>query len=88
MVEKLITQARNVVDFASYQQGRNAAGKALAISARTCRHCGAVLSEGEHEDECSSMPPTPTQLRWQRVARAMVRNSAPEIYNPCGYVLQ
>jgi hypothetical protein len=54
MVEKVITQARNVVDFARYQLGRNAAGKALALSARTCRHCGAALSEGEREDECSS----------------------------------
>ena len=54
MVEKVIMQARNVVDFASYQQGRNVAGRAQAISARTCRHCGAALSEGETEDECSS----------------------------------
>ena len=54
MVEKLITSPRNVVDFARYQQGRNAAGKALAIAARICRHCGATLSEGENEDECSS----------------------------------
>jgi hypothetical protein len=54
MVEKVITQAHNVVDFARYQLGRNAAGKALALAARTCRHCGAVLSEGESEDECSS----------------------------------
>jgi hypothetical protein len=55
MVEKVITPANNVVvDFARYQAGRNAAGKALAISARACRHCGAALSEGESEDECSS----------------------------------
>jgi hypothetical protein len=54
MVEKVITSFRNVVDFARYQQGRNALGKALAISARVCRHCGAELSEGEREDECSS----------------------------------
>ena len=60
MVEKVITSpradgsARNVVDFARYQAGRNAAGKAFALSARTCRHCGAALSEGENEDECSS----------------------------------
>jgi hypothetical protein len=47
-------QGRNVVDFARYQQGRNTVAKALAISARTCRHCGAALSEGEREDECSS----------------------------------
>ncbi len=50
MVEKLITPGRNVViDFARYQAERNAAGKALAMSARTCRHCGAALSEGERE---------------------------------------
>ncbi len=24
------------------------------MSARVCRHCGAVLLEGESEDECSS----------------------------------
>ena len=51
MVEKVITSPRNVVDFARY---RNAADKALAMSVRVCRHCGAALSEGESEDECSS----------------------------------
>ena len=51
MVEKVITSPRNVVDFARY---RNAADKPLAMSARICRHCGAALSEGESEDECSS----------------------------------
>ena len=50
MVEKVITSPRNVVDFARYQLGRNA----VAMSARVCRHCGAALSEGEREDECSS----------------------------------
>jgi hypothetical protein len=54
MVEKVITPGPNVVDFARYQQGRNTAGKALAISARVCRHCGAALLDGEREDECSS----------------------------------
>jgi hypothetical protein len=54
MVEKLITPGPNVVDFARYQLGRGAGGNALAISARACRHCGAALSEGESEDECSS----------------------------------
>jgi hypothetical protein len=54
MVEKVITSARNVVDFVRYQAGRNAAGKALAILMRICRYCGAALSEGENEDECSS----------------------------------
>ena len=54
MVEKLITPGPNVVDFARYQQGRNAAGKAPAMTTRTCRHCGAALLEGENEDDCSS----------------------------------
>ena len=54
MVEKVVTSGPNVVDFARYQQGRNAAGKALAMTARACRHCGAALSEGENEDDCSS----------------------------------
>ena len=66
MVEKFITVGRNVIDFARYQQDRNATAKELskeltrelvrelAVSARTCRHCGAALSEGEREDECSS----------------------------------
>jgi hypothetical protein len=54
MVEKVITSSRNVVDFVRYQSSRNAAGNALALAARTCRHCGAALSEGEREDECSS----------------------------------
>ncbi len=53
MVEKLITSRRNVIDFARYQHDR-AVGKAQAISARICRHCGAALSDGENEDECSS----------------------------------
>ena len=54
MVEKFITQGRNVIDFARYQQDRNATVRELAVSARTCRHCGAALSEGEREEECSS----------------------------------
>jgi hypothetical protein len=44
---------RNVIEFARYQQDR-AAGKAPAIAARLCRHCGAALLDGENEDECSS----------------------------------
>jgi len=58
-------QARNVVDFASYQQGRNVVGRAQAISARTCRHCGAALSDGEREDECSSIANMEASLRLQ-----------------------
>ena len=69
MVEKVVTPGLNVVDFARYQQGRNATGNALTISARdslrsardslrsarACRHCGAALSEGENEDDCSTV---------------------------------
>jgi hypothetical protein len=54
MVEKLITSPPNVVDFARYQQGRNVTAKPSAMSAATCRHCGAILLEDEREDECSS----------------------------------
>jgi hypothetical protein len=54
MVEKFITPGPNVIDFVRYQLSRNVAGKALVLSARACRHCGAALSEGEREDECSS----------------------------------
>jgi hypothetical protein len=53
MVEKLIMSPRNVIELASYQQGRTT-GKAQAFSMRLCRHCGAVLADGENEDECSS----------------------------------
>jgi hypothetical protein len=66
MVEKVITSYPNVVDFAHYQAGRNAAGKAVAISARACRYCGAMLSEGEREDECSSASNVEAaHLRWR-----------------------
>ena len=54
MVEKVITSSRNVVDFARYRAGRNSDGRASALVARACRHCGAALLEGEREEECSS----------------------------------
>jgi len=53
MVEKFVTSSRNVLDFARYQQGR-VVGRAQAFSTRLCRHCSAVLADGENEDECSS----------------------------------
>jgi hypothetical protein len=53
MVEKFIIASRNVVDLSRYRE-RNATGRAVAMSARLCRHCGAALLEGEREDECSS----------------------------------
>ena len=65
MVEKVIRQTQNVIDFASYQRDRGIVGRAQAISARTCRHCGAALAEGEREDECSSIANAEEALRWQ-----------------------
>jgi lipoate synthase len=65
MVEKVIRSMQNVIDFASYQQGRNIVVRAEAMSARTCRHCGAVLGDGEFEDECSSIANAQETLRWQ-----------------------
>ena len=66
MVEKVITASPNVVDFARYQQGRDAIARAPAMSPRICRHCGAALAEGEIEDECSSaLNLEPASLRWQ-----------------------
>ena len=64
MVEKVVMSGPNVVDFARYQQDRNAAGKTLAIVARACRHCGAALSEGENEDDCSSAMGVETARRF------------------------
>ena len=75
MVQKVITSTRNVVDFARYQQDRNAAGRAQAMSARMCRHCGAALLEGEREDECSStFNVEADSLRWQaaQILRGLV----------------
>jgi hypothetical protein len=59
MVDKSTTPGRNVVNFGSYRQARGVGARALvasalAISVRSCRHCGAALGEGESEDECSS----------------------------------
>jgi hypothetical protein len=61
MVEKVIIPGRNVVDFARYQQGRKIS--AAWMSARSCRHCGAALGEGESEDECSSVSVETPRLR-------------------------
>jgi len=53
MVEKVITPEPNVVDFATLSIGSQRCGKALR-SRTACRHCGAVLLDGESEDECST----------------------------------
>ena len=52
MVERVIMSPRNVIDLARYQEQR-AAGKTFAVSTLICRHCGALLLEGEREEECS-----------------------------------
>jgi hypothetical protein len=53
MVKTILTSGRNVVDFEKYQQARRAVAAAPALRGPLCRHCGAVLGEGEREDECS-----------------------------------
>jgi hypothetical protein len=75
MVEKVITSPENVVDFASFRAGREGIGAAVALSARLCRHCGAMLLEGEREDECSSVANLGIEkLRWQaaQILRGLV----------------
>jgi hypothetical protein len=75
MVDKHTTP-RNVVNFGSYRQARRVSAEesakalvaaVLAVSGRSCRHCGAALGEGESEDECSSafndMQRPPTRFR-------------------------
>ena len=40
--------------------------QALAIAARTCRHCGAALLDGESENDCSSaFNIDDARLRWR-----------------------
>ena len=64
MVDKVTTQSRTVIDFASYRE--RIVARAPAMSVRTCRHCGAGLAEGEREEECSStFNVEAAQLRWQ-----------------------
>lgn len=65
MVEKPIMSARNVVDLARYRK-RTTGARAPALSPRVCRHCNAVLLEGEREEECSSaFNSDALRLRWQ-----------------------
>ena len=72
MVEKLITASDNVVDLAHYRGG---AARAMALSPRLCRHCGAALGDGEREEECSStLNVDAARLRWQaaQILRGLV----------------
>ncbi len=52
MVDRTELPGRNVVDLRSYQAARLV--KAQPMTARTCRHCGAALLDGESDDDCSS----------------------------------
>jgi hypothetical protein len=74
MVEKLITSSPNVVELARYRE-RNGGARKMAL--RNCRHCGAVLQEGEREEECSSafnVNAAHVRLRWQaaQILRGLV----------------
>jgi len=74
MIEKPIDSSRNIVDLSRYRRF-NAIGKAGAISARSCRHCGAALLDGEREEECSSVFNSDAlRLRWQaaQILRGLV----------------
>ena len=52
MVDKNEMYVRNVIDFAGFRE--RSVARAQAISARSCRHCGAALLDGESDDDCSS----------------------------------
>ncbi|WBL80625.1 hypothetical protein I3J27_09440 [Bradyrhizobium xenonodulans] len=63
MVEKHITSLRNVIDLANYRLAMTS-GKAAAMSARLCRHCGAPMLDGENDDDCSTaIDAAPLRLR-------------------------
>jgi hypothetical protein len=78
MVEKLITSPDtslpNVVSLSLYRE-RNGLARAMPLSPRVCRHCGAALLDGEREEECSStFNVDEARLRWQaaQILRGLV----------------
>ena len=88
MVEKFVTSPNraqdiglrqntglpNVVSLSLYRE-RNGLARAMPLSPRTCRHCGAVLLDGEREEECSStFNLDEARLRWQaaQILRGLV----------------
>ena len=82
MVEKFVTSpntalemaSRNVVSLSLYRE-RNGLARAMPLSPRTCRHCGAMLLDGEREEECSStFNVDEARLRWQaaQILRGLV----------------
>jgi hypothetical protein len=78
MVEKRITAPQNVVDLAAFRE-RSGGGKVGPMALCLCRHCGAVLADGEREEECSStFNVEAAQLRWQaaQILRGIVSAEA------------
>lgn len=65
MIERRVTASQNVVDLAAFRE-KNGGAKVGPMTLRLCRHCGAVLADGEREEECSStFNVEAAQLRWQ-----------------------
>jgi hypothetical protein len=78
MVEKRITCSQNVVDLAAFRE-KNGGAKVGPMALRLCRHCGAVLADGEREEECSStFNVEAAKLRWQaaQILRGIVSAEA------------
>jgi len=82
MVENCITASQNVVDLAAFRErngGAKVAPKVGAMAFRLCRHCGAMLADGEREEECSStFNIDAARLRWQaaQILRGIVSAEA------------
>jgi len=56
MIEKIVTRGRNVVDLSAYRQrAHSVTAQPMIARSRLCSHCGAVLLDGESEDECSTL---------------------------------
>jgi len=78
MVENCITASQNVVDLAAFRE-RNGGAKVGPMALRLCRHCGAMLADGEREEECSStFNVDAARLRWQaaQILRGIVSAEA------------
>ena len=78
MVEKHTNSPRNVVDLAAFRE-KNGGAKVGPMALRLCRHCGAVLADGEREEECSStFNVEAARLRWQaaQILRGIVSAEA------------
>lgn len=77
MVEQVSNSSRNVIDFLRYKKVREADAAVMAVTAavlgaagagklvmgKFCRHCGAVMMDGESDDDCSSVAASLTAPR-------------------------